>query len=272
MREADLTLLLDAAKAAGNIAKRYFKSGPEVWDKGDGQGPVTEADLAINQMLKAELLGARPDYGWLSEESEDDARRLEAERVFIVDPIDGTRAFINGESSFSHSIAIAERGKVVAAVVHVPIKEMSYSAALNSGAFCNGDPIQTSARSQMQGAKVLSRKPDLRPENWLAPHGIVHRFRPSLAYRLSLVAEGRYDAMLTLRPAWEWDVAAGDLIVCEAGGAVQTSGGLDTHYNNPLPKLSGMVAGPQKLVEEIIEGLQPAVKRPIAELTISNGV
>lgn len=272
MPEADLALLLAAAEAAGGIAKRFFKAAPEVWDKGGGQGPVTEADLAIDRMLKAELLGARPDYGWLSEESEDDTRRLAAERVFIVDPIDGTRAFINGESSFSHSLAIAERGEIIAAVVFVPIKELSYSAVSGGGAFCNTRPLSVSQRRDMQGAEVLSRKPDLKPEHWMAPHGIVHRFRPSLAYRLSLVAEGRYDAMLTLRPTWEWDVAAGDLIVREAGGAVKTTGGQETRYNNRLPQLSGMVAGPVPLVGNIIGGLQPEAKHPIAELTIPKGV
>ena len=90
MREADLKLLLDAGEAAGEIAKRYFKADPEIWDKGGGQGPVTEADLEIDRMLNAELLAARPDYGWLSEETEDGTERLEAERVFIVDPVEAS--------------------------------------------------------------------------------------------------------------------------------------------------------------------------------------
>lgn len=271
MREADLKLLLDAGEAAGEIAKRYFKADPEIWDKGDGQGPVTEADLAIDKMLKAELLAARPDYGWLSEESEDGTARLEAERVFIVDPIDGTRAFINGEPSFSHALAVVERGEVVAAVVHVPMKGLSYAATLGGGARCNGAAIQVSAQANMAGATVLTRKPDLKPEHWLAPHGMKHNFRPSLAYRLCLVADGQFDAMLTLRAAWEWDVAAGDLIVREAGGAVFTTARDQTRYNNPYPKLAGMVAGPPKLVEDIIKGLQPSAKRPIAGLIIPKG-
>ncbi len=271
MREADLTLLLDAGEAAGNIAKRYFKANPETWDKGDGQGPVTEADLEIDRMLKAELLAARPDYGWLSEESEDGTARLKAERVFIVDPIDGTRAFINGEKSFSHALAVVENGKVVAAVVHVPMKGLTYAATLGGGAHCNDEAISVSGQSAMAGATVLTRKPDLKPEHWLAPHGMAHHFRPSLAYRLSLVAEGRFDAMLTLRPAWEWDVAAGDLIVREAGGAVSTTAGDPTRYNNPHPQIAGMVAGPSKLAENIMKALQPAAKRPIAGLIIPKG-
>ncbi len=271
MREADLKLLLDAGDAAGKIAKRYFKANPETWDKGDGQGPVTEADLEIDRMLKAELLAARPDYGWLSEESEDTTARLGAERVFIVDPIDGTRAFINGEKSFSHALAVVENGEVVAAVVHVPMLERSYAASLGGGAHCNGEAISVSQQADMNGATVLTRKPDLKPEHWLAPHGMKHNFRPSLAYRLSLVAEGRFDAMLALHPAWEWDVAAGDLIVREAGGVVTTTAGDPTRYNNRLPKLAGMVAGPEQLVKNISKALQPAAKRPIAGLIIPKG-
>ncbi|MCF6272720.1 MAG: 3'(2'),5'-bisphosphate nucleotidase CysQ [Rhodobacteraceae bacterium] len=271
MPAADLALLQGAAEAAGEIAKRYFKASPETWDKGAGQGPVTEADLAINRMLKAELLAARPDYGWLSEESEDNAARLDRKRVFIIDPIDGTRAFINGESSFSHALAIAENGKVITAVVHVPMKAQIFTATLGGGARCNGKLVSVSAQAGMSGARVLSRRPDLKPEHWRAPHQMQHHFRPSLAYRLCLVANGRYDAMLTLRPAWEWDVAAGELIVREAGGCVTTAAGDKTCYNNPVPKLAGMVAAPQKLVQNIIAALQPAAKQPIAGLTIPNG-
>ena len=271
MREADLKLLLAAGEAAGEIAKRYFKANPESWDKGDGQGPVTEADLAINRMLKAELLAARPAYGWLSEESEDGAERLTTGRVFIVDPIDGTRAFINGEKTFSHALAVVENGAVVAAVVHVPMLARTYAATLGGGAHCNGAAISVSTKSEMAGATVLTRKPDLSPAHWLAPHGLKHHFRPSLAYRLGLVAEGRFDAMLTLRPAWEWDVAAGDLIVREAGGMVSTTAGGPTRYNNRLPKLAGMVAGPAKLAKNIINALQPAAKRPIAGLIMPIG-
>jgi len=271
LREADLKLLLAAGEAAGEIAKRYFKANPEIWDKGDGQGPVTEADLVINRMLKAELLAARPDYGWLSEESEDSTARLTAERVFIVDPIDGTRAFINGEKTFSHALAVVENGAVVAAVVHVPMKGLSYAATLGGGAQCNGAALNVSGQAEMAGATVLTRKPDLKPEHWLAPHGMAHHFRPSLAYRLCLVAQGRFDVMLTLHPAWEWDVAAGDLIVREAGGMVTTTAGAPTRYNNAHPQLAGMVAGPEKLAENIIKGLQPAAKRPIAGLIIPKG-
>lgn len=235
-------LLEDAALAAGAIAKRHFGRGPEVWEK-PGEGPVTAADLEIDAMLRAELLAAHPDYGWLSEETPDGPERLGAERVFIVDPIDGTRAFIKGERSWAHSLALAERGRVIAAVVHLPLLGRSYAAHEGGGASCDGQAVTPSARETLEDARVLANAAQFVPERW--PGGVprVERhFRPSLAYRLCLVAEGRFDAMITLRDAWEWDVAAGDLIVREAGGRVSTREGRPAVYNNAVPKLPGMVA------------------------------
>ena len=117
MPEPDLALLRDAAKAAGEIATKHFRKDPEAWDKGAGQGPVTEADIEVDTMLREELTAARPDYGWLSEETADNATRLDRERVFVVDPIDGTRAFMDGKTGFSHALAVVEQGVPVAAVV-----------------------------------------------------------------------------------------------------------------------------------------------------------
>ncbi len=257
MPESDLHLLTDAAKAAGDIARGYFKADPEVWDKGDGQGPVTAADLAVNRMLHGELLGARPDYGWLSEESTDTAERLQRPRVFIVDPIDGTRAFIAGENTFAHSLAIAENGEVVSAVVHLPMKGLTYSAVRGGGAFLNGQPIRASEQPVMEQARALTTGATLKPDLW--PGGVpdlTRKFRPSLAYRMCLVAEGRYDAMLTLRPTWEWDVAAGDLIAQEAGAKVTTPEAMLPRYNNPVPQLSGLVAAGEPLHRQFMQRLR----------------
>ena len=121
----DLALLLDNARAAGEIAKRHHRTDVASWEKADGAGPVTEADIAIDRMLKAELTAARPDHGWLSEEIEDDRSRIETRRVFIVDPIDGTRAFMRGDDDFCHALAIADAGEIIVAVAHFPIKEQS---------------------------------------------------------------------------------------------------------------------------------------------------
>ncbi|SEV90323.1 myo-inositol-1(or 4)-monophosphatase [Aliiroseovarius sediminilitoris] len=241
----DLSLLIDAAQDAGKIAARYFHGFADRWDKPGGQGPVTEADLAVDQMLREELTAARPDYGWLSEETEDGAERLSAEHVFIVDPIDGTRSFIEGSTTWAHSLAIARNGRVEAAVVYLPLRDKLYAAALGKGATLNNQPLAVSTRAELDGATVLAAKPNLAPSRWInaTVPPISRKFRSSLAYRLSLVGEGRFDAMMTLHPTWEWDVAAGSLIVEEAGGIVSDRARQPTHFNNPVPKLPGMVAG-----------------------------
>jgi myo-inositol-1(or 4)-monophosphatase len=240
----DLALLTSAARDAGEIALRFWKHKPKVWDKGD-DGPVTEADIAVNDMLAQTLQAARPDYGWLSEETPDNANRQSARRVFIIDPIDGTRAFIAGEPTFSHSLAIAEDGVVIAGAVFVPAKDRLYAARAGDAATLNGDPIQASLRKDVAGSSVLSPKVNLLAEHW--PGGVpdvVRSFRPSLAYRLCLVAQGRADAMLTFRPAWEWDIAAGALIAAQAGGVATDGQGAALRFNQADPRTAGvLVAG-----------------------------
>lgn len=244
MPGTDLDLLIGAAKEAGQIATRYSGKTAKAWDKPDDLGPVTEADLAVNEMLHRELGAARPDYGWLSEESEDSASRLTQDKVFIIDPIDGTRSFIEGADTWAHSLAIAENGVVTAAAVYLPLKGKLYSASAGRGAFLNGAPIRASARRDLTGASMIAAKPNFHPTNWRAQKvpEVKRAYRPSLAYRLSLVAEGRYDAMLTLRDSWEWDIAAGDLILREAGAITSDKRGNTLRFNNPFPQVKGVVA------------------------------
>lgn len=239
----DLDLLIQGAKAAGDIATPYWQQSPQTWEKDAGAGPVTEADLAVDAMLKSSLIAARPDYGWLSEETEDDTARLSKDRVFIVDPIDGTRSFIAGERTWAHSLAIAEFGHVIAAVVYLPLRDKLYSAVKGQGAYLNGEPIRQSGCKALDHSNILSAQPNFDIQYWPRGVPIVNRhFRTSLAYRLSLVAEGRFDAMLTFRDTWEWDVAAGSLIATEAGATVTDGLGNSPLFNNPRPMLPGMLA------------------------------
>jgi myo-inositol-1(or 4)-monophosphatase len=239
----DLDLLIDAARAAGRIAMRYTGPTPR-WDKPGGAGPVTEADLAVNDLLQTTLCGARPDYGWLSEETEDSAARLSRDRVFIVDPIDGTRSFADGSRTWAHAIAVAEHGVVTAGVVFLPMRGLMYTAAAGMGAFVNGSRMTPSRRDTLTAAEILATKPNMEAVHWNP--GQVPDFnrshRPSLAYRMALVAEGRFDGMLTLRPCWEWDIAAGDLILREAGAACTDKTGAPLHFNNPHPTVNGVIA------------------------------
>ncbi len=244
MPAIDLPLLMDAANAAGEIALGFFKSDPQVWDKDDDQGPVTEADLAVNDMLIERLRTARPDYGWLSEETPDDTARLTTSRQFIVDPIDGTRAFINGSRDWAHAIAVVEDCRVIAGVVALPARGLTYAAVLGNGATLNGRPLRVTDVAELSLANVLTTKPNLAPQHWRdgAVPTFSKGFRSSLAYRLCLVAEGRFDAMLTLRPSWEWDIAAGSLIVAEAFGITTDRSGAPLRFNNPHPQVNGVIA------------------------------
>ena len=240
----DLPLLIDAARIAGRIATSFTGRHAQRWDKPDGAGPVTEADLAVNDHLRSTLCLARPDYGWLSEESEDSVHRLNHDRVFIVDPIDGTRSFVEGSNTWAHSIAVAERGEVTAAVVYLPLRDRLYAAAKGKGAWLNDAPLRCAPARPLSKTTILAAKPVLDGQNWqsgTAP-AFGRSYRPSLAYRLALVGAGRFDGMLTLRRTWEWDIAAGALIVTEAGGQIGDRKGGTLRFNNADPCLNGVVA------------------------------
>ena len=238
----DLELLIGAATSAGEIARRYFEGANEVWQKGHDD-PVSEADLAVDHHLRETLLAARPDYGWLSEETADTPERLTARRLFIVDPIDGTRAFVAGETTWAHSLAVVEDGRPVAAVVCLPMKSRTYAATAGGGATLNGALIAASTIGQANGARILASRPTLQDQFWRDGVPPIERhFRPSLAYRLSLVAEGRFDGMITLRDSWEWDIAAGALIAAEAGAIVSDRLGNPLCFNTPQPVSPGVLA------------------------------
>lgn len=250
--DSDLALLTDAAREAGRIAMRFWRQSPRAWDKGD-QGPVTEADIAVNEMLADRLRAARPGYGWLSEESIDDPARLTAAAVFIIDPIDGTRAFIEGQDTFAHSLAVARGGQVTAAVVFLPALDRLYAAADDSPATRNGEAIRASLQGGIAGARMLLTQPTLAAEHW--PGGVPdlrRSFRSSLAYRLCLVAEGRHDGMATFRPTWEWDVAAGCLIAARAGAEVSDANGAALVFNRAVPSLDGLIVGAPGLHAELM--------------------
>ena len=227
----------------------FWRASPAFWDKGDGQGPVSEADIAVDRVLAEVLRSARPSYGWLSEESEGGPPRLAAERVFIVDPIDGTRSYLEGNPTWAISMAVAHRGRVEAAVVSLPAKGRLYAAAAGAGARRDGAAIRASTRERIEAARVLAPRAALTAETWGAAGvpPVERHFRPSLAYRLCLVAEGRFDAMITFRDCWEWDIAAGALIAGEAGARVSDRAGGPLAFNSPTATTRGVVAAARSL-------------------------
>lgn len=259
----DLTLLIDAAREAGRIATGYSGKHAQRWDKPDGAGPVTEADLAVNAMLETRLQAARPGYGWLSEETEDNARRLGRDRVFIIDPIDGTRSFVEGSNIWAHALAIAEQGITTTAVIYLPLLDLMYVATTGQGATLNGAPITPSSPASLMAADILAARPNMDAEHWTNGNvpGFQRSYRPSLAYRMALVAEGRFDGMLTLRPSWEWDIAAGDLILREAGAICTDRTGAALRFNNPHPKVDGVIAAGGLVHDQLSTALSGAGER-----------
>lgn len=244
----DLALLVEAAEAAGRIALGHFRTGVAHREKPGGAGPVSDADLEIDRALAGTLRGARPGYGWLSEESTDGPDRLERARVFVLDPLDGTRAFLNGDAGFATAVAVVEHGRPIAGVVHLPARGETYAAALGLGATLNGATIRASGRTALTGARVLASRAQMEPRHW--PGGvpeIAREVRAALAWRLCLVADGRVDAALTFRPAWEWDIAAGSLIAAEAGARVTDPRGAPLAFNRPEPRAPGLIAAPPAL-------------------------
>ncbi len=250
---ADRALLERAAREAGRVALGFAGDALDVRYKAADGSPVTAADLAVNARLEELLRGAQPDYGWLSEESVDSDARRAAEKVFIIDPIDGTRSFIAGEDTWAHSLAVAENGIVTAAAVYLPKRDLLYSAALGQGAVLNGVPIRATATGRLEEAEVLAPRPVMDSPYWRVPLPPIRRaHRPSLAYRLGLVAEGRFDAMLTFRPTWEWDIAAGTLLLQEAGARVTDRLGRPLRFNARHPQHPGVVAANPALHGDIM--------------------
>ena len=257
MQAADLALITDAARIAGRIASSYVGATARCWDKPDGAGPVTEADLAVNTYLENALRMARPSYGWLSEETEDSDARLGSDTVFIIDPIDGTRSFVEGSRTWAHSIAIAHKGRITAGAVYLPQRDLLYTAGLGQGAFLNGERLLASTKSDIHSADILATKPTVDPSHW--PNGLptfTRAHRPSLAYRLALVGQARFDAMLTFRATWEWDIAAGSLIVTEAGGQCTDRTGAPLLFNNPHATLNGVIASGISMHPHLVTALQ----------------
>ena len=206
---------------------------------------VSSHGAFVDRMLRHELLAARQDYGWLSEETDDDPARLGTERLFIVDPIDGTRAFLEGSEDWAISLATARAGQIIAGVVYLPARKLMFAAHRSGGATLNGKPILVAADRPLEATDILATRPNFAPEYWKSgsPPPVRRSFRSSLAYRLCLVAEGKYDAMLTLRPAWEWDIAAGSLIVTEAKGQATDQAGRPLLFNTRGAQVDGLVAG-----------------------------
>lgn len=250
--QEDFLLLKQAVKDGGNLALSYFRTEIAVSRKLDGS-EVSEADLAVDAALKRALGDNRPSYGWLSEESEDNAERLERRFVWMVDPIDGTNAFLRHVPEWTVSVALIDDGSPVLGIVYNPVSQEFFHAVRGEGAFLNDAPIKVSDRSTVEGARVIASGGLFKKRIWKEPWpGVESRWVNSVAYRLALVASGHADATLSLSAKSEWDLAAGVLLVEEAGGTVTDHHGQPFRFNQPEPRFPSLVAAPPGLHAKLI--------------------
>ena len=220
-----------------------------------GHDPVTEADRAVDAVLRKELL--RDGEGWLSEESVDDFTRLDKSRVWVVDPLDGTREFVAGIPEFCVSVALVEDGRPVAGGICNPATDEIFLGAIGSGVIRNGKPVQASQRPKLDGALVLASRSEVKRGEWKRFESSNLKIRPmgSVAYKLALVSAGLADVTFTLVPKHEWDVAAGVALVQSAGGFVCTLDGRSLRCNNRDPLLKGLVACGPLMADELVTKL-----------------
>jgi myo-inositol-1(or 4)-monophosphatase len=239
---ADVTALLaDAVREGGALALKKFRTDFKTWTK-DQSSPVSEVDIAVDGLLRERLGDYDASYGWLSEETADDPARLEAKRVWIVDPIDGTRGFIGGMPDWTVVAALVEDGRPVNAAVYAPVDDQLFLATAGQGATLNGRPLAVSPGEALDGARINGAKRRLEALEKLVPTVKMIPRLNSLALRLARVAEGRFDIVFSAGNSHDWDLAASDLLVHEAGGVLTDFDGEPLVYNRPAPVHGALMA------------------------------
>jgi myo-inositol-1(or 4)-monophosphatase len=262
-RYAQILQRIHAAIEASRPVFARFTPGAIETEYKVGHDPVTEADRALDAVLRKELL--REDEGWLSEESVDDAVRLQRSRVWVVDPLDGTREFVKGIPEFCVSIGYVENGRPVAGGIYNPATDETFLGSLDSGVIYNGNPSQPSQRKSLQGALVLASRSEVKRGEWKVFENSSLNIRPmgSVAYKLALVSAGLADVTFTLTPKNEWDVVAGAALVESSGAFVSTLERTSLTANRRDPLLSGLLACGPFLKNELLALVEPHI--PVAE-------
>jgi myo-inositol-1(or 4)-monophosphatase len=257
----DRERLATAVTEAGAVAKKFFRGPLKQWTKGQGDSPVTEADIASNDLLHRHLVEAGD--GWLSEESENDPTRLAARRIWVVDPIDGTRAFIAGREDWSVSVALVVAGRPVVAALLAPVTNELLLATAGGGATRNGIAIQASSGAGLQGARVAGPMRMLERivsgGTGIVPMPRIH----SLALRLARVAHGELDAAVAGGNGHDWDLAAADLLVHEAGGIMAGLDGQVLVYNRPDPVHSILLAASRDRHAALADLIRAQTREPV---------
>ena len=266
----DLDLLSEVAREAGELALDYYeRSDVRFWDKSKGH-PVTEADLAVNALIRERLTDARPTYGWLSEESALSDSTRTAERVWIVDPIDGTRAFMRQQPYWCIGLGVLHRGQSRVGVVHAPMLGETYTARKDHGARLNGNPIKVSDCPAEEGCRIITNEGMMTHPAWKIPWPEMDLARPkpnATLIRLCWVAAGKFDAVLTLWRKSDWDLAAGALIVEEAGGLATTHLGESYVFNRGEPAQRSLLAA-GKALHSLLSARVESVRLPDPNWTV----
>ncbi len=264
-RYSDILQRIEAALDAARVVFERFTPGAIETEYKIGHDPVTEADRAVDAVLRQNLL--RDGEGWLSEETADNPSRLDKERVWIVDPLDGTREFVLGLPEFCVSIGLSENGRPVAGGIYNPATKETFLGAVDSGVWYNGQPARTSQRKTLDGALILASRSEVKRGEWKSFEGRDFQVRAmgSVAYKLALVSAGLADVTFTLTPKNEWDVVAGAALVLSSGGFVSTLEKANLVANRRDPLLSGLLAGGPNLKDEVVALTDPYVR--LAEQT-----
>jgi len=233
--------LAECVREAGALALSMFGTPIKNWTKG-ASSPVSEADIAVDQLLRERLGEAEPGFGWLSEETADNPARLEARYVWIVDPIDGTRGYIAGMPDWAVSAALVENGRPIAACLFAPVTDEFFMAVVGQGATLNDAPMAVTPGSELAHIRIAGPKNLLERVAQFAPPMTVMPRVHSLALRLARVAQGAIDAAIAGGNSHDWDLAAADLLVHEAGGVLTPFAGGPLNYNRPVPRHGMLVA------------------------------
>lgn len=255
----ELNIAINAAAEAGEVILKYYQSDYEIRDKGF-QNPVTTADHESDKALREILTNAYPDYGWLSEETIDSKSRLQKKKVWVVDPLDGTKEFIEGVPHFVVSIALVESGRPILGVLYNPVTKETFTAYKGMGARLNDKLIKCSEKKHTKRMVILNSRSEINKGLWNNYQGQFAKFKAvgSVAYKLGLTAAGEGDVFASLRPKNEWDICAGNCIINEAGGKLIDLNGNQRVYNLDDTLIQpGLIAGGKEAVDQILALLRP---------------
>jgi len=239
--------LATVMRAAGDIARATARGPFKHWTKGADRSPVTEADIAVNQFLRDRLSDLVREAGWKSEESHADQSDRAVPLVWIVDPIDGTRAYISGSADWSISVALVHHGRPLIAAIYVPVTDEMFLALQSHGAMLNNTPIRVSTGATLAGASLAGPKRFLDRLSVITPEILAQPKVHSLALRIARVAHGALDAAFASGGSHDWDLAAADLLVHEAGGALTDLAGRPLTYSGSEAAYGALIAaGPAR--------------------------